>query len=58
MEHEGAGILVKVTVPDLKCQTRVVINKLDPIGSTKETVLEKITHVSKQMVTVLHSIPN
>lgn len=46
MEHEGAGILVRVDIPDLKSQTRVVINNQDPISYAKKTVLDKLPQVS------------
>uniref|UniRef100_A0A1X7UNN6 SH3 and multiple ankyrin repeat domains protein 3 n=1 Tax=Amphimedon queenslandica TaxID=400682 RepID=A0A1X7UNN6_AMPQE len=43
-EHDGAGILVRVDVPDLKSQTRIVIGKTDPVGYAKQAVLEKLSH--------------
>lgn len=46
MEHEGAGILVRVDIPDLKSQTRVVINNRDPVSYAKQTVLDKLAQVS------------
>lgn len=45
-QHDGAGILVRVDVPDLKSQTRIVIGKADPVGYAKQAVLEKLSHVS------------
>ena len=49
MEHEGAGILVRVDIPDLKSQTRVIINNRDPVRYAKQTVLDKLPQVSCQI---------
>ena len=55
-EHAGAGILVRVDVPDLKSQTRIVISKTDPVGLAKQAVLEKLSHVS-EIYNYMHTQP-
>lgn len=44
-QHEGAGLLVQVRVPDLKSQTKVVISQIDTIYAACQVVLDRIGKV-------------